>query len=230
MDDKYYRDLIDKANLSKKRAVVSKLTLFLQVTFIVILMCSGFGACQKNNKLIINIQPIDNNIDNIEETIDKFDDYLKNIGLRNYEIRLCSISHAPNGAYINYSYEDMDWWRFRADSLIKYLDNKNRNEFTIGVTKSDISCTIHGVKDFGVLGLSFLGHKHNACVVSTFRLKNEKDLWKLMAHEFTHGYFSKGHCKADDPHCIMQDAKKKPNFAIKDSLCNICREEIELNF
>ena len=105
MDDKYYRDLIDNVNRSKKRAVVSKLTLFLQVSFIVILMCSGFGACQKNNKLIINIQPIDNNIDNIEETIDKFDDYLKNIGLRNYDIRLCSISHAPDGAYINYSYE-----------------------------------------------------------------------------------------------------------------------------
>lgn len=54
-------------------------------------------------------------------------------------------------------------------------------------------------------------------------------LKELIAHEFTHGYFSQGHCKADDPHCIMQDAKKKPNFAIKDSLCSVCREEIELN-
>ncbi len=94
------------------------------------------------------------------------------------------------------------------------------------MTETDISCTVHGVQDFGVLGLSYLGHKSNACVVSTLRLKDKKDLWKLMAHEFTHGYFSKGHCKADDPHCIMQDAKKKPNFAIKDSLCSVCKEEI----
>ncbi len=146
--------------------------------------------------------------------------------MNNYEIRLCSITQAPDNAYINYSYEDMDWWRLRADSLIKHLNTKNKNEFTIGVTKTDISCTVHGVQDFGVLGLSYLGHKSNACVVSTLRLKDKKDLWKLMAHEFTHGYFSQGHCKADDPHCIMQDAKKKPNFAIKDSLCSVCKEEI----
>ena len=71
MDDKYYRDLIDKANRSKKRAVVSKLTLFLQVSFIVILMCSGFGSCQKNNKLIINIQPINHNIEVVLTYFDK---------------------------------------------------------------------------------------------------------------------------------------------------------------
>ncbi len=102
--------------------------------------------------LVMNIHPIDNNMDNIEQTINQFDQYLKHIGMQNYQIRLCSITQAPENAYIYYSYGDMDWWRLRADSLIKHLNTKNKNEFTIGVTKTDISCTVHGVQDFGVLG------------------------------------------------------------------------------
>lgn len=228
MDEKYNRDLIDMVNRNEKGTRVNKFARFTQEFIIVLLICLGFVACQKNNKLIVNIQPIDCEINDIDKTIDQFDEYLKNIGLKNYEIRLCSLTHSPDNAYIFYSYEDMDWWRLRADSLVKYLDNKNRNEFTIGITNQDISCTVHGVQDFGVLGLSFLGHRYNSCVVSTFRLKNKKDLWKLMAHEFTHGYFSQSHCKADDPHCIMQDAKgKNPHFEIKDSLCNTCKKEIK---
>ena len=63
-------------------------------------------------------------------------------------------------------------------------------------------------------------------IINQAKFKTKKDVWKVMAHEFTHGYFSQGHCKANDPHCIMQDANKKPNFRIKSSLCDVCMEEV----
>ncbi len=107
---------------------MKKLTWLFQMVMVVGLIGSCFCGCQNpfRQKLVINIQPINHNVDNIEQAIDQFDQYLKDIGMNNYEIRLCSITKAPNNAYINYSYEDMDWWRFRADSLIKHLIQKTK--------------------------------------------------------------------------------------------------------
>lgn len=133
--------------------------------------------------------------------------------------------------------------RFRADKMLRTLNHKYSKEaqkkakekdpthwsyHIVGVTNKDISTTVHGKKDYGILGLSFLGQKHgDTSVVSTYRLKRKKDLWKLTAHEFCHGFYGCPHCKNDDPHCIMADAKGgNPHFEIKDSLCvdcaNIC--------
>ncbi|MDE7349537.1 MAG: hypothetical protein K2N25_00585, partial [Muribaculaceae bacterium] len=133
--------------------------------------------------------------------------------------------------------------RFRADKILRTLTKKysevarNRAKekdsehwayHIVGVTNNDISTSVHGKSDYGILGLSFLGHKHgDASVVSTYRLKRQKDLWKLTAHEFCHGFYGCPHCKNDDPHCIMADAKGgNPHFEIKDSLyvdcANIC--------
>ena len=86
---------------------------------------------------------------------------------------------------------------------------------------------VHGVNDFGVLGLSFLNHKYNGVAVSTFRLRNKDEIWKVAAHEFTHCFFSMGHCKANDLHCIMQDANKHPNFSIKEKLCDKCKCQVK---
>ena len=133
--------------------------------------------------------------------------------------------------------------RLRADKILRTL-SKQYSEIAkekakekdleswayhiVGVTNKDISTTVHGKPDYGILGLSFLGHKHgDTSVVSTYRLKRKKDLWKLAAHEFCHGFYGCPHCKNNDPHCIMADAKGgNPHFEIKDSLCldcaNIC--------
>lgn len=163
----------------------------------------------------------------VKEDVGKFNDYLKRIGLTNYQIRILPHFYSP---YEGCGFCDIEVYgqmqRLRADTMIKVLDAP-KGEFTIGITDQDISCSVHGIQDFGVLGLSFLGHKYRSCMTSTYRLKDKRDLWKLMVHEFTHGYFSQKHCKADDPHCIMQDAKKRPNFSIKDSLCRVCQEDIK---
>ena len=133
--------------------------------------------------------------------------------------------------------------RFRAEKILRTLSSRYSEEARnkakekdqkhwayqiVGVTNHDISTSVHGKPDYGILGLSFLGNRHgDSSIVSTYRLKRKKDLWKLVAHEFCHGFYGCPHCKNDDPHCIMADAKGgNPHFEIKDSLCidcaNIC--------
>lgn len=129
--------------------------------------------------------------------------------------------------------------RLRADKMLRTLKGRYSEEakrkakakdpkawdyHIVGVTNKDISTSVHGKADYGILGLSFLGHKHgDSSVVSTYRLKRKKDLWKLTAHEFCHGFYGCPHCKNDDPHCLMADAKGgNPHFEIKDSLCGDC--------
>ncbi len=129
--------------------------------------------------------------------------------------------------------------RLRADKMLRTLhdkysdiakkkakekDSKHWAYHIVGVTNKDISTTVHGKADYGVLGLSFLGQNYgDASVVSTYRLKRKKDLWKLTAHEFCHGFYGCPHCKNDDPHCLMADAKGgNPHFEIKESLCLDC--------
>lgn len=195
-------------------------------------MLLGYGGYQiyRDNKVVtINIQPLDRVMEEIDvDTVSKeLDLYLKEIGLSNYEIKILPRKNSPNNSTVWYSYEDMDYYRLRADSLVRFLNTDNKKEFTIGITDDDICCDAHGIKNFGILGLSYLGHRFNSCIVSTCRVKNKKEVWKVIAHEFTHGYFSQRHCKANDPHCIMQDANKKPNFRIKSSLCDVCMEEVK---
>lgn len=118
-------------------------------------------------------------------------------------------------------------WLFEAykDSVLTNIDKVNIKDYEyyiIGVTDKDISTSIHGSDDYGILGLSYLG-KGNTSVISTHRLSRKKDLWKLAVHEFCHGFYGCPHCENDDPHCIMADAKGgNPKFEIKDSLCLDC--------
>ncbi len=127
--------------------------------------------------------------------------------------------------------------RYRARKLISLLDTqyketakklarKNNPEawafHIVGVTNKDISTTIHGHDDYGIFGLSYLSG-NRASIVSTHRLKRRQDLWKLIAHEFCHGFYGAPHCPNNDPHCLMADAKGgNPHFEIKDSLCLDC--------
>lgn len=149
---------------------------------------------------------------------DFIESYLKSVGLDTCKIKILPHKNSPDSVY------NKAHTRYRAAKLVNYLhDNTEAGEFTIGITDKDISTSIHGSDDYGILGLAFLGNKKRACITSTCRLKYKEDLWKLMAHEFTHGFFSLGHCEMDDPYCIMQDAKgKSPRFEIKVYLCTQC--------
>ena len=116
--------------------------------------------------------------------------------------------------------------RYWAGKILGFLKQQNQGSdfVTIGLTHRDISTSIHGNYNYGIMGLSFRPGK--ACVVSTFRLKRKDDLWKVTTHEFLH---SRGlpHCKKDNPKCLMQDAHGKNTFYMKNGLCQDCQKTLK---
>ena len=111
--------------------------------------------------------------------------------------------------------------RYRADKIIRTMSSKaSKQNIFIGLTHRDISCSVHGKADWGVLGLSLIPGK--ACVASTFRVRNKRYFPLVVCHEFIHTYFNYSHCPKDDSHCLMQDAKGHPNFKNKKGLCHYC--------
>ena len=116
--------------------------------------------------------------------------------------------------------------RYWAGNILGFLKQQNQESdfVTIGLIHRDISTSIHGNYNYGIMGLSF--RPGNACVVSTFRLKRKDDLWKVTTHEFLH---SRGlpHCKKDDLKCLMQDAHGKNTFYMKNGLCQDCQKSLK---
>lgn len=116
--------------------------------------------------------------------------------------------------------------RYWAGNILGFLKQQNQESdfVTIGLTHRDISTSIHGNYNYGIMGFSF--RPGNVCVVSTFRLKRKDDLWKVTTHEFLH---SRGlpHCKKDDLKCLMQDAHGKNTFFMKNGLCQDCQNALE---
>lgn len=117
--------------------------------------------------------------------------------------------------------------RYWAGKILGFLKQQNQGSdfVTIGLTHRDISTSIHGNYNYGIMGLSF--RPGDACVVSTFRLKRKDDLWKVTIHEFLH---SRGlpHCKKNDPKCLMQDAHGKNTFYMKHGLCEDCKKTLRM--
>lgn len=111
--------------------------------------------------------------------------------------------------------------RYRADKMINALaKDANKQHVIVGLTHKDVSVPYKGKADWGVLGLSLIPKK--ACVVSTFRVKNRKDLWKVVSHEFIHTCFEYQHCPDNNPKCLMKDAKGHADFSNKSTLCEKC--------
>ena len=94
------------------------------------------------------------------------------------------------------------------------------DQVIIGLTHEDLCDDIHGVKNYGIIGLSYSGE--GVAIVSDKRLKNKSAIWKTVIHEFCHAFFSADHCPNDDPTCMMADAHKHKNFAIQNRLCDSC--------
>lgn len=131
--------------------------------------------------------------------------------------------------------------RYRADSII-YIQMRNLPDtldYIIGLTDKDISTTKKAngkmvlpaskYKDWGIMGLGFCPGK--SCVVSTFRLKHNKQkiylerLKKVAIHEVGHN-LGLPHCK--NKHCVMTDAVESIATIDKESfsLCEDCRNKI----
>ena len=116
--------------------------------------------------------------------------------------------------------------RYWAGNILGFLKQQNQGSdfVTIGLTHRDISTSIHGNYNYGIMEFSF--RPGNACVVSTFRLKRKDDLWKVTTHEFLH---SRGlhHKKKDNPKCLMQDAHGKNTNNMKNGLCQDCQKALK---
>ena len=131
-----------------------------------------------------------------------------------YTIQVDPNIDLPKSAY--YSPKNRYW----AEGILKYLEQQSDEVVVIGLTNKDISTSIHGQFNYGIMGLSYT--PGNSCVVSTYRLKRKDDLWKVTMHEFLH---SRGlpHCLDDNSSCIMQDAHGHNTFYRKFTICERCR-------
>ena len=116
--------------------------------------------------------------------------------------------------------------RYRASKILDQQQGmiKQPGDVVIGLTNEDISTSIHGYNDWGILGLSYL-NKSN-CVISTFRVKDKSQFWKVVLHEFGHGFLGLPHCPNNDSSCFMVDAKGKPNLTPQRHFCETCSRQI----
>jgi archaemetzincin len=112
--------------------------------------------------------------------------------------------------------------RYRADSIIQFLDQRTKENFvTIGLTSKDISTSKGKIKDYGVMGLGYQPGK--ACVASKFRLSKEnsdEQFFKVVIHEIGH---TQGLAHCSEKHCFMRDAEGKNPTNEETDFCEKCK-------
>lgn len=115
--------------------------------------------------------------------------------------------------------------RYRADSLLGYLDRITANEHvTIGLTNKDISTNKGTIEDWGVMGLGFC--PGNACICSSFRLSKKdqlRQLFKVSIHELGHTQGLE-HCPVRT--CFMRDAEGKNSTGEEKEFCPACKSKL----
>ena len=113
--------------------------------------------------------------------------------------------------------------RYRADSIIRYQKMFQNPHYILGVTCKDISTSVHGYEDFGVLGLSYRPGK--SAIVSTFRVYDKVLFYKVAVHEFLH-CLGLPHCPRNDRSCYICDANKTPQLEKQYRLCPECKKRL----
>ena len=114
-------------------------------------------------------------------------------------------------------------YRYRADSLIRYLNTlAGEDEVIIGLTNRDISTTKGNVEDWGVMGLGYCPGR--SCIASSFRLRNHhrmEGFSKVTIHELGH---TEGlpHCKILT--CFMRDAEGENTTDEETDFCSKCKK------
>ena len=114
--------------------------------------------------------------------------------------------------------------RYRADSIIKYLNSRTENNTIIGLTSKDISVTKGNIADYGVMGLGY--RPGNACVASNYRLSKsgESQFYKIALHELGHTQGLK-HCP--EKSCFMRDAEGGNPTNEETDFCKSCKKFLQ---
>lgn len=111
--------------------------------------------------------------------------------------------------------------RYKADSILKFLLERNGKDILLGLTHADISTRNGKIPDWGVMGLSLCPGK--ASVVSLYRIKKSAsldDLYKVVVHELGH---AEGLPHCSDKSCYMRDAEGGYPLQMEKSFCPNCR-------
>jgi len=113
--------------------------------------------------------------------------------------------------------------RYRADKLIKWMAAKaGRGEVYVGLTSKDISTTKEKVVDFGVMGLGY--RPGSACVISSFRLRNKANFYKVVLHEVAH---TAGLPHCPEKSCFLRDAKGGDPTGEETGFCSKCKSFLQ---
>lgn len=148
-----------------------------------------------------------------QETVVKITEEIKNVYPN---VKVLDAINFPENTY----YKERK--RYRADSIIKFLNNKTKEGFvTIGLTAKDISATRGTIKDFGIMGLGYRPGK--ACVASNFRLNKEnrdEQFYKIAIHELGH---TQGLPHCPEKMCFMRDAEGKNPTNEETDFCKKCK-------
>ena len=123
--------------------------------------------------------------------------------------------------------------KYKAIRILEFLEKKFKNNTgkVIALTNVDICADriLNGKtnKNWGVLGLAFLGGK--PCIVSNKRMKSNyyDKLEKVSIHEIGHS-LDIPHCETSND-CLMNDAKGKGSKVdeVKVWICNDCEKKIK---
>ncbi|MGL4631611.1 MAG: hypothetical protein ACRCVT_10435 [Leadbetterella sp.] len=189
----------------------SKSYFYILLIIPIIISCSGLSRPEVKNVTIQPFKGVDPNI--IEALADS---------LRKYhpQIRVAPPIDLPKFAF--YSPRN----RFKADSILKFLDNRAKpGETIIGITTKDISTKNGPIADWGVIGLAY--RPGNECIVSTFRLKKsnlKSQLFKASIHELGH---STGLPHCPNLQCYMRDAKGANPIDEENSFCTKCKKYLQ---
>lgn len=111
--------------------------------------------------------------------------------------------------------------RYRADSLLKFLNKPNSDTIVVGITSKDISTGKDQYADWGVMGLGYT--PGNACVVSLFRLSKANTMaqfYKVVIHELGH---TAGLPHCSNPACFMRDAEGGNPLDKEKDFCTACK-------
>lgn len=190
--------------------------------FILILWCIGVISCNEqenptlkkafNTKSIL-LQPLNGFDTTFAKTI------ANRLSILSNDIEILPNLQLPNAAL------NTTGKRYRADSIIRFLKmNTPVNCITLGLIAKDISTTKGDHTDWGVMGLGY--RPGNACVASTFRLRNQnkqEQLFKVSIHELGHT-IGLPHCSERD--CYMRDAEGRNPTDDEKKICTKCKAKL----